>query len=71
VRSSAGPRSAAILAEMSRFFFIVVEIEEDPALIRLMESPLRLAATLQLPDGCRLRTSFEIGTDYANVIINM
>lgn len=56
---------------MSRFFFIVVEVEEDPALIRLMESPLRLAGTLQLPDGCRFRTSFEIGADYANVIINM
>jgi hypothetical protein len=56
---------------MNRFFFIVVEVDEDPALIRLMESPLRLGAMLQLPDGCRFKTCFEIGPDYANIIINM
>lgn len=56
---------------MNRFFFIVVEVVDDPAVIRLMESPVRLEAALQLPEGCRFRTSFEIGEDYANVIINM
>jgi hypothetical protein len=53
------------------FFFIVVEVVDDPAVIRLMQSPLRLEAVLHLPNGCRFRTSFEIGADYANVIINM
>jgi hypothetical protein len=56
---------------MNRFFFIVVEVVDDPQVIRLMQSPLRLEGTLQLPDGCRFRTCFEIGPDYANVIINM
>lgn len=56
---------------MSRFFFIVVEAVDDPAVISLMQSPPRLETVLQLPEGCRLRTSFEIGADYAKVIINM
>ncbi len=60
-----------MLAEMSRFFFIVVEVEDDPAVVRLMQSPLSLKTVLELPEGCRFRTSFEIGADYANVIINM
>jgi hypothetical protein len=56
---------------MSRYFCIVVEVDEDPALIQLMESPQRLAGTLDLPDGCRLKTCFEIGAEYARAIINM
>jgi hypothetical protein len=56
---------------MSRFFLIVVEVKEASALTPLMESPQRLAGILHLPEGCRFRTCFEIGADYANVIINM
>jgi hypothetical protein len=56
---------------MSKFFFVVVEVEEDPALLNLMESPPRVADTLQLPDGCSLKTCFEMNPDYARVIINM
>ena len=56
---------------MSRFFFVVVEVEEDPVLLQLMESPGRVADTVHLPEGCRLKTCFEIGADYANAIINM
>lgn len=56
----------------SRFFFIVVEVpEEDQALIRLMQVNPSVAAAIQLPDGCRFRTCFEISAEYANVIINM
>jgi hypothetical protein len=56
----------------SKFFFIVVEVqEEDKALIRLMQVNPSVAAAIQLPDGCRFRTCFEISADYANVIINM
>jgi len=56
---------------MSKFFFVVVEVDEDPALLHLMESPGRVADTVQLPDGCRLKTCFEINPDYAQAIINM
>jgi hypothetical protein len=56
---------------MSRFFLVVVEVEKAPALIQLLECPQRLAGILYLPEGCRFRTCFEIGADYANVIIDM
>jgi hypothetical protein len=56
----------------SRFFFIVVEVrEEDQALIRLMQVNPSVAAAIQLPEGCRFRTCFEISAEYANVVINM
>ena len=57
---------------MSRFFFIVVEVQEaDKELIRLMQVNPSLAAAVRLPEGCRFRTCFEIAAEYANVIINM
>ena len=28
-------------------------------------------AAIQLPDGCRFRTCFEISAEYAKVVINM
>ncbi|MBZ5507375.1 MAG: hypothetical protein LAO78_18095 [Acidobacteriia bacterium] len=57
---------------MSRFFFIVVEVqEEDRELIRLMQVNPSLAAAIHLPEGCRFRTCFEISAEYAKVIINM
>ena len=56
---------------MSKFFCVVVEVEEDPALLYLMDSPGRVADKVQLPDGCRLKTCFEMNPEYAHVIINM
>ncbi len=55
----------------SRFFCIVVEVEDKEPNIRLMESATRLAETLQLPDGCQVRGSYEVSGDFAHVIINM
>ena len=69
----AGPLPAGGEARAaSRFFFIVVEVPlEDQALIRLMQVNPSVAAAIQLPEGCRFRTCFEISDEYANVIINM
>lgn len=57
---------------MSRFFFIVVEVqEENKELIRLMQVNPSVAAAIHLPEGCRFRTCYEISAEYAKVIINM
>ena len=70
--SSVSPRLRGELPAGSRFFFIVVEVsEEDKALIRLMQVNPSVQAAIQLPDGCRFRTCFEISAEYAKVIINM
>ena len=59
-------------ARPERFFFIVVAVpEEDKALIRLMQVSPSVAAAIQLPDGCKFRTCFEISAEYAKVIINL
>jgi len=55
----------------SRFFCIVVEVGDKEPNIKLMESVPSLAETLQLPDGCQVRGSYEVSTDFAHVIINM
>ena len=70
--SSASPCLRGGCGPASRFFFIVVEVPlEDQALIRLMQVNPSVAAAIQLPEGCRFRTCFEISDEYANVIINM
>jgi hypothetical protein len=57
---------------VSKFFSIVVEVPEgDKALIRLMQVNLSVEAVIQLPDGCRFRTCFEISAEYAKVVISM
>jgi len=58
---------------VSRFFFIVVEVqEENKELIRLMQvNPSVAAAAIRLPEGCRFRTCYEIAAEYAEAIINM
>ena len=57
---------------MSRFFFIVVEVQEaDRELIRLMQVNPSVAAAIRLPEGCRFRTCYEISAEYAKAIINM
>jgi len=42
---------------MTRFFFVVVEVDNEESNIKLMESAVRLAETLQLPDGRHIRAS--------------
>ena len=55
-----------------RFFSIVVEVpEENRELVRLMQVNLSVHGAIQLPDGCRFRTCFEISAEYAKVVINM
>jgi hypothetical protein len=57
---------------VSRFFFIVVEVqEENKELIRLMQVNPSVAAAIHLPEGCRFRTCYEIAAEYAEAIINM
>jgi hypothetical protein len=57
---------------VSRFFFIVVEVqEENKELIRLMQVNPSVAAAVNLPEGCRFHTCYEIAAEYAKVIINM
>jgi len=57
---------------VSRFFFIVVEVqEENKELIRLMQVNPSVAAAISLPEGCRFRTCYEISAEYAKVIVNM
>jgi len=60
-----------MMERASRFFCIVVEVRDEESNIKLMESVSRLAETLQLPDGCQVRGSYEVSTDFAHVIINM
>jgi hypothetical protein len=58
-------------APATRFFSIIVEVENNPDLIEVMEAPPILAATLELPDGCRLQTCFEIPPEYAKIVSDM
>ncbi len=56
--ASAPPDSAPVATEaMTRFFFVVVEVDNEESNIKLMESAVRLAETLQLPDGRHIRAS--------------
>jgi hypothetical protein len=69
---SASPRLHGEGSAVSKFFSIVVEVpEEDKALVRLMQVNLSIEAAIQLPDGCRFRTCFEISAEYAKVLVNM
>ena len=55
-----------------KFFSIVVEVsEEDKSLVRLMQVNPSVQAAIQLPDGCRFRTCFEISAEYAEIVIRM
>ena len=55
-----------------RYFTVIVEVtDRKEANVRLLESTIRLANALHLPDGCHIRSSYEISTDLARVIINM
>jgi hypothetical protein len=70
--AQASPRPCGEAHAVSKFFFIVVEVpEEDKALVRLMQVNPSVQAAIQLPDGCRFRTCFEISAEYAKVVINM
>jgi hypothetical protein len=69
--SSASGNVPAVTENMTRFFFVVVEVDNEESNIRLMESTVRLAEMLQLPDGCQVRASFEISADIARVVISM
>jgi hypothetical protein len=68
-RKSSGQQGDA--SRKTRFFSIVVEVENNPDLIEVMEVPPVLAATLELPDGCRLQTCFEIPPEYAKIVSEM
>jgi hypothetical protein len=69
---SASPCHCGEGIAVSKFFSIVVEVpEEDKALVRLMQVNLSIEAAIQLPDGCRFRTCFEISAEYAKVVISM
>jgi len=46
-------------------------VDQQEANVRLLESTARLADALRLPDGCHIRSSFEISADTARVVINM
>jgi len=46
-------------------------VDQQEANIRLLESTARLTDALHLPDGCHIRSSFEISADTARVVINM
>jgi hypothetical protein len=71
-RRATAQRPRAELPPASKFFFIVVEVpEKEKALIRLMQVNPSVEAAIQLPDGCRFRTCFEISAEYAKVVINM
>jgi hypothetical protein len=58
-------------APATRFFSIIVEVENTPGLIEVLEAPPVLAATLELPDGCRLQTCFELPPEYAKIVSEM
>ena len=55
----------------TRFFFVVVEVDNGEPNITLMESIARLTETLQLPDGYQIRASYEVSADVARVVISM
>ena len=73
--------------DRSRYFTVIIEVvnqevvnqevanqevvDQQEANIRLLESTDRLANALHLPDGCHIRSSFEISADTARVVINM
>jgi hypothetical protein len=68
----AAPDSAPVATEaMTRFFFVVVEVDNEESNIKMMESVVRLAETLQLPDGCHIRASYEVSPEVARVVISM
>jgi hypothetical protein len=71
VSTPATPSQPPEAENISRFFFIVVEVDNEEPNIKLLESVVRLAATLQLPDGCQIRASYEVSADIARVVINM
>jgi hypothetical protein len=55
-----------------RYFTVIVEVtDRKEANVRLLESTIRLASALQPPDGCHIRSCYEISTELARVIINM
>jgi len=55
----------------TRFFFVVVEVDNEEPNITLIESVVRLTKTFQLPDGCQVRASYEVSADVARVVISM
>jgi hypothetical protein len=68
----AAPDRVPVATEsMTRFFFVVVEVDNEESNIKMMESVVRLAETLQLPDGCHIRASYEVSAEVAHVVISM
>jgi hypothetical protein len=72
----AAPRGMLVSSDAedaaSRFFFIVVEVQAaDTELIRLMQVNPSVAAAIQLPDGCRFMSCFEVSAEHARVVIGL
>jgi hypothetical protein len=67
-----GTPASGVEDSASRFFFIVVEVQAvDKDLIQLMQVSPSVAAAIQLPEGCRFSSCFEVSAEHARVVIGL